>query len=724
MSKGTSRYVVGIDLGTTYTAVAVHTIGDELAPALAASGGTGGGAGGRWHMAELGTRSATIPSLVLLRDDGSVLVGEAAERRAVIEPGRVAREFKRRLGDSVPMLLGGTPFSAEQLTAKLLQHTLERVTELEGGPPAGMVLTHPANWGAFKLDTLRAAVRLAGHDPRAVTFISEPEAAALAYAAHDRPPDSARVIVYDLGGGTFDVAILEDRGERYALVGEPGGVERLGGIDFDEALFRHVLGLVEGAEQLDQNDPSVVADLVALRQSCVAAKEALSSETDATIAVRIGPIRDEIRVVRSEFEGLIRPTLEYTTQAMAFTIETAGLRPEDLHAVLLVGGSSRIPLVSQLISAELGRPVALDIHPKHAVALGAALVAAGTAPADVDRTNLPVVVISADGADQTDPYGPPPVVDPPDASTSSTAPVAPAGPPTEPTSVPASAPPWPAPTAAREASEGESAPAAPPPPTAPPPTSPPSDPAPTVVMANPFATPAAPNASPTAIPRRSYVDAPPPSGPPLQAPHPDPEPTVAPAPRPKTPRAGAKGGTNRWMSAVALGAFMGVVGLISYVFIKGNNDNAGPTTTTATTAETATSAAPPDSATSVAPTTSLLSDWTPTLKEFADHLSTTDGRLLKVGNQAELVVPICETFITQVGENYGAPPTDGSSQVPTLLLQDIALLEPSLGALTEHVFDLALQRYAACVRSDDTAYSSLQAQEKAARIELSALGSG
>ncbi|MCC6435523.1 MAG: Hsp70 family protein [Acidimicrobiales bacterium] len=699
MTKGSSRYVVGIDLGTTYTAVAVHTLGEDRP----VSPGGGSSGGGRWHMAELGTRNTTIPSLVLVREDGTILIGEAAERRSVIEPDRVAREFKRRLGDSVPLLLGGSPFSAEQLTAKLLQHTLDRVSELEGGPPAAMVLTHPANWGTFKIDVLRAAVQLAGHNPRTVTFISEPEAAALAYAAHDRPPEGARVAVYDLGGGTFDVAILEDHGERYALVGDPGGVERLGGIDFDEALFRHVLGMTEGADRLDHADPSIVADLVALRQSCVAAKEALSVETDTAIAVRVGPIRDEIRVVRSEFEALIRPTLEYTTDALQYTLEAAGLTPADLHAVLLVGGSSRIPLVSQLISARLGRPVALDIHPKHAVALGAALVAAGTAPADVSPQDAPAVIVTpADAGAEATPeqvaFAPPPNGPPL------------AGPP----------PPVPPPVPVTAAAAG--APDAPPTTTSARASLPPPAAAPPGAAAPPVATPQAAAAPPTVA--TPPVGAPPVGAPPLQTP--GPARTIAfedASPPPPT-----RPSRQRWLSAVGIGAFVGAVGIVGVLALgdrDGGDTGTGTGGTTSTTTSTSVDGATTSATTgaTTAPTIGTTVGTTdpaaelPPLDAFIDAVNKSEARLRRIGTDTDAVIAECTDFLANTAERYGSSPDD-TDRVPPGLRVAIDLQTGIDPALALAIVNTTMRRYEACVAGDQALYETLRDEENALRKQL------
>ncbi|HEY2997700.1 MAG TPA: Hsp70 family protein, partial [Acidimicrobiales bacterium] len=172
-------YFLGIDIGTTYTAAAVWR-------------------DGRYDMVGLGNRAQTIPSVVLLRDDETVLTGEAAARRAATEPLRVAREFKRRLGDPTPIIVAGTPYSADALIAKLLRWVVDKVTEGEGGPPDRIAVSHPANWGAYKLDLLRQSFRLADLDD--VVTVTEPEAAAIHYASLSRVEPGAVIAVYDLGG--------------------------------------------------------------------------------------------------------------------------------------------------------------------------------------------------------------------------------------------------------------------------------------------------------------------------------------------------------------------------------------------------------------------------------------------------------------------------------------------------------------------------------------------
>jgi actin-like ATPase involved in cell morphogenesis len=347
-------YGLGVDLGTTFTAAAVVRDGHV-------------------EMAPLGDRSTAMPSVILMRAEGGVLTGDAANRRAASEPDRVAREVKRRLGDPTPVLLGGTPFSAGDLMAAQLREVVAQISEREGGAPSAVRLTHPANWGPYKRELFEQVPRLAGlHD---VTMITEPEAAAAHYAANERIPDGSTVAVYDLGGGTFDATVLRTTGGGFEILGAPEGVEGLGGVDFDEAVFAFVDRALDGAVSgLDPTDSSATSAIVRLRQDCVLAKEALSADTEATIPVLLPSQQTEVRLTRGEFEDMIRPSVASTIASLQRALLSADVEPEQLDAVLLVGGSSRIPLVARMVSAELGRPTAVDAHPKHAIVLGAAML--------------------------------------------------------------------------------------------------------------------------------------------------------------------------------------------------------------------------------------------------------------------------------------------------------------------------------------------------------------
>ncbi len=352
-------YFLGIDLGTTRTSAAVGHPG--VRPG---------------EVVDLGDRSSAVPSVLYAGADGSVLVGEAAERRALTDPSRVVREFKRRIGDPTPLVVAGVAWSPQELSARVVRWAVDRVGEREGGPAARIAVTHPATWGPLKRELLGGALVAQG---LSVSFLPEPQAAALHYASTERLEPGSTIAVYDLGGGTFDAAVVHKSAPHhevtgFELVGRPEGLERLGGVDFDQVVFDHVrAAMPEVFADLDETDPAVLAAVAAVRRECSEAKEALSADTEVSIPVLLPGAQGSVRLHRSEFEAMIRPQIEETVSALRRAVVSAALTSDQLTAVLLVGGSSRIPLVAQLVSEQLGRPVAVDADPKNAIALGAAL---------------------------------------------------------------------------------------------------------------------------------------------------------------------------------------------------------------------------------------------------------------------------------------------------------------------------------------------------------------
>jgi hypothetical protein len=230
------------------------------------------------------------------------------------------------------------------------------------------------------------------------------------------------VAVYDFGGGTFDATILRKTEDGFEQLGRPEGMERLGGIDFDEAIFAHVMTSVRAAGvQLDPNDPATLAGVARLREECRRAKEGLSTDTDATIAVYLPGIQTDVRLTREEFESMIRPRIRETILALDRATRSAGLEFGGLDRILLVGGSSRIPLVAEMVRQATERPIALDAHPKHTMALGAAWVAersrlaAGTATAGgpipaTSRDELAAAATAGADLAAASPVAPPPTV--------------------------------------------------------------------------------------------------------------------------------------------------------------------------------------------------------------------------------------------------------------------------------------------------------------------------
>jgi molecular chaperone DnaK len=370
----TMPYPVGVDLGATFTAAAACLPG-------------------RIEVVPLGTRAAFIPTVAAVTPDGSLALGENAAARTGSD--RVARQFTGRVGDDTPLLLGGVSVTAEALAARFVSFVLDAVAARCGGPAPCTAITYPATWGSYRVAALCSALSAEGVG--GTVLLSGAQATAQAYA--DRAPVAAGdlIAVYDLGGSRLDVAVVRRlvSGE-FALAGRPEELE-LGGLDFDELMFEHVraaLGQQWGA--LDGADPAVLAGVAQLRRACTAAKEALSADTEAWIPVAIPGIDagsdGAVRLVRAELEEMIQPVVEETAAALLRAIASAGAEPEDLAAVLLTGGSARIPLVTQVISEVLGRPVTVAERPKADTAVGAALAAAR-------RTD--VIMDAMAGADST-----------------------------------------------------------------------------------------------------------------------------------------------------------------------------------------------------------------------------------------------------------------------------------------------------------------------------------
>jgi molecular chaperone DnaK len=352
-------YPVGVDLGATFTAAAVCL-------------------SQRVDVVSLGTCTTFIPTVAAVTEGGSLALAEDAA--ALTGSDRVARQFTRRVGDDTPLVLGGISFGAETLAARFVSFVIDMIAERLGDRAARVALTHPASWGPYRVAALRSALLEEGLG--ATVLLPGARATAQAYADRTSVVAGDLVALYDLGGSGFDAAVVRRSADgEFILAGRPEAVE-LGGLDFDEIVFEHVrAALGEQWTALDRSDPAVLDGVAQLRRECTVAKEALSRDTEAWIPVAIPGVDagggGSVRLVRAELEELIQPVVEETAAALLRVISSAGAEPDDLAAVLLTGGSAQIPLVTQVVSEVLGRPVTVAENPKADAATGAALVAAG-----------------------------------------------------------------------------------------------------------------------------------------------------------------------------------------------------------------------------------------------------------------------------------------------------------------------------------------------------------
>lgn len=371
-------YWLGIDVGSTVIAAAVCRQQRDWRAHL--------------EVVSLGANSDVVRSVVYLGIEGEVVVGEAAERRAAADPDRVVRGFTRGIGEDVPMVIDGVEYSASALTASVVSWVVDRVAQREGGLAHGITVTHPASWDAGKIGALADALDVTGLPQ--VALCSGPQAAATSYSIREPLEIGATVAVYDLGGGTFDTAVVCKTGETtFSVLGVPEGIDGVGGTDFDDAVFGHVLAAVPAVSEQEQQASARMRRSYALcRRECTEAKEALSLDAEVTIPVLLPHVQSQVSLTRAEFDDLIRPQITETVDALRRTLASAGLGPADLDAVLVVGGSARIPLVADLLETELGRPITVDADPQVAMAVGAAMsgFAPGTAGIDGATTETDI----------------------------------------------------------------------------------------------------------------------------------------------------------------------------------------------------------------------------------------------------------------------------------------------------------------------------------------------
>jgi actin-like ATPase involved in cell morphogenesis len=350
--------------------------------------------------------SATMPSAVFATDDGGLIVGRDAERRARLDPSRFEPNPKRRVDEGM-LLLGDSIVTVTDAMAAVLHRVGEETSrQLGGAQPDEVRLTHPAQWGPLRRNVLLSAARLAGFSSNLV-LVPEPVAAAAHFASFpDRSLSAGQALaVYDLGAGTFDCAVVGVTHSGFTVLAEDG-LQDLGGLDVDQALLEHV------GRQVSNRDPQrwqrllrpeSTADRRAqrtLREDVRAAKETLSRHVQTDVPMP-EPFED-VLVTRAELEALIRPSMLRSVELLSSVVRSNGMSPENLAGLYLVGGSSRLPLVATLIGEQL-RVVATSLdQPETAVALGAHHVPQdGTgwrAPAsqayqepDTVRTSFPVV---------------------------------------------------------------------------------------------------------------------------------------------------------------------------------------------------------------------------------------------------------------------------------------------------------------------------------------------
>ncbi len=354
--------VIGIDLGTTNSCVAVMEGGEAVVIANAEG-------------------NRTTPSVVAFSKTGERMVGQVAKRQAITNPDRTISSIKREMGSDYKVEIDGKKYTPQEISAMVLQKLKADAEAYLGSPVSEAVITVPAYFTDAQRQATKDAGKIAGLEVKRI--INEPTAAALAYGL-DKESDQ-KIMVYDLGGGTFDVSILEI-GDGVIEVLATAGNNRLGGDDFDECIMKYLVAEFKKAEGIDLSGDKVA--MQRLKEAAEKAKIELSGVTTSNInlpyitADATGPKHLDVTLTRAKFNELTAHLVEATMGPVRQAMGDAGLSGSDISKVLLVGGSSRIPAVQEAVKKITGKEGFKGINPDECVAMGAA-IQAGVLTGDV-----------------------------------------------------------------------------------------------------------------------------------------------------------------------------------------------------------------------------------------------------------------------------------------------------------------------------------------------------
>jgi molecular chaperone DnaK len=361
--------IFGIDLGTTNSVIA-YTDPTGTTEVIAGQDG-----------------NRIVPSVVYFGKDGAQLVGTSARQRAIIEPERIAMLFKRGMGektfldDERPFVVDGKTWSPEELSASVLKKLAGMAQDRFGEPVRKVVITVPAYFGDNERAATKSAGEIAGLE--VVHIVNEPTAAAIAHGLETG--STGRILVFDLGGGTFDVTVMEVAPDASMKVISTGGDRRLGGMDFDNLILGRMIAEARAGGLDIETEPWARQDAYGKAE---ALKKELSTLESATTSLTGSGRPLAFELTRAQFEKLIKDKVTATEDTTLYTLETAGLKPSDIGTVLMVGGSSRIPVFQKMLERIFGRPPAFSRNLDEDVARGAAMLGAKEG-ADLDpRTVL------------------------------------------------------------------------------------------------------------------------------------------------------------------------------------------------------------------------------------------------------------------------------------------------------------------------------------------------
>lgn len=329
--------IAGIDIGTSYSSLCILGT-DKKAVPVDISTGTG-----------MYGSKYSLPSAVFVEENGRILVGQAAMNSRKRAPQNFCMEFKRNFGQEIPVILGNRHFLPRELYTEVFRHMAECVVKNYGEKIDKAFITYPASFSKTKKEQIIAAARAAGLFD--VVLMEEPVAAAMCYRGEGYIKDGQTALIYDFGGGTFDVSILKYENHQFTLLGEADGLEHCGGIDLDrliyEDMFHHIDPELLAQASINPMNRLRLEEQIA--ELAVKAKHHLSSAESFAEDMQIGFDLVPYGLTRERFDSLAAPLISQTISVCRRAMENAQVKPEDLSAILLVGGTSRIPLVRNMI---------------------------------------------------------------------------------------------------------------------------------------------------------------------------------------------------------------------------------------------------------------------------------------------------------------------------------------------------------------------------------------
>ncbi|QZY56861.1 Hsp70 family protein [Crassaminicella profunda] len=353
---------LGIDLGTSFSSAAIIDNHKLVALKVATARGFRGD-------------SFSIPSSVFINEKGEILLGQAADNNRLKAPDRFKDEFKRDLGQKIPYELRGYKCLPEDLYKEFFKFFKTKAEERSGKPINKVVVTYPANYAKYKKDLIEEAAKKAGFGT--VKLLDEPTAAAIYYSTKENIKDGEKILVYDLGGGTFDVALIQkEKGNTYKQLTESLGLGRCGGIDFDRKIFKNIRNTFIDSLQPILNKRDINSNRLAtiMFQESIKVKHQLSTDKEAFTSIQIGYNFEEYTLKRENFEEMIQADIENTCKYIKDIVKNAGLEMKDIDKVLLVGGSTRIPYVKEMVEKTIGKKTNQDFDPELAICFGAAVL--------------------------------------------------------------------------------------------------------------------------------------------------------------------------------------------------------------------------------------------------------------------------------------------------------------------------------------------------------------